>query len=109
MYLDSVNSFFSFSIDNRVVASEADWPDSYKVNRYVQNFKSNDSKDARGALSDFKRFPTWMWRNHQVADFVEWLREHNDELETKGKAERSENGWNRYNKVSYIVQFVFLF
>src|ERR1700694_5012741 len=30
------------------------------------------------ALGDFKRFPTWMWRNADVLDFVGWLREHND-------------------------------
>ncbi|CAG8441537.1 9622_t:CDS:10 [Funneliformis caledonium] len=84
--------------DFTVVACEADWPDTYKVNRYVQNFKSNDSKDAREALSDFKRFPTWMWRNYQIADFVEWLKKHNDELEAKAKAEQGEEEWNRYNK-----------
>ena len=46
------------------MACEADWPDTYKINRYVQNFKLNDSKDAHEALSDYKKLPTWMWRNH---------------------------------------------
>src|SRR5437868_4881393 len=30
-------------------------------------------------LSDFQRFPTWMWRNTEVRDFVDWLREYNRE------------------------------
>jgi erythromycin esterase-like protein len=59
------------------VAVEADWPDAYRVNRYVRN-ESND-RDANEALLDFKRFPQWMWRNTDVIDFVEWMRAHNKE------------------------------
>ena len=43
------------------VVVEADWPDAYRVNRYVRN--ENDDHDAEEALNGFKRFPTWMWRN----------------------------------------------
>jgi erythromycin esterase-like protein/predicted phosphoribosyltransferase len=60
------------------VAVEADWPDAYRVNRYVRG--ASDDADASEALSDFKRFPVWMWRNTVVRDFVEWLREWNDSL-----------------------------
>ena len=60
------------------VAVEADWPDAFRVNRYVRGL--SDDKDADEALSGFKRFPTWMWRNTVVVDFVEWLREFNDAL-----------------------------
>jgi erythromycin esterase-like protein len=58
------------------VAVEADWPDAYRVNRYVLG-QSNDV-DAAAALSDFRRFPAWMWRNTDVVRFVEWLRARND-------------------------------
>jgi erythromycin esterase-like protein len=58
------------------VAVEADWPDAYRVNRYVQNDNTEDS-DAYAALSGFQRFPTWMWRNTVVLDFVDWLRDFN--------------------------------
>ncbi len=57
------------------VAVEADWPDAYRVNRYVRGLGDDASADA--ALADFKRFPAWMWRNTVVLEFVEWLREHN--------------------------------
>jgi erythromycin esterase-like protein len=60
------------------VAVEADWPDAFRVNRYVRGI--SDDKDADKALSGFKRFPTWMWRNTVVQDFIEWLREYNDSL-----------------------------
>jgi erythromycin esterase-like protein len=65
----------------RAVVVEADWPDAYRVNRYVRHQSSDDS--AVRALDDFKRFPTWMWRNADVVAFVEWLREHNDGLPTE--------------------------
>jgi erythromycin esterase-like protein len=58
------------------VAVEADWPDAYRVNRYVQG-RSLD-EDAEAALSGFRRFPQWMWRNADVLDFVGWLRAYND-------------------------------
>src|SRR5215213_6912079 len=58
------------------VAAEADWPDAYRVHRYALG-RSADST-AQDALGDFKRFPTWMWRNTEVLKFVEWLREYNE-------------------------------
>lgn len=58
------------------VAVEADWPDAHRVGRYVLG-RSGDP-DAAAALSDFRRFPAWMWRNTAVVGFVEWLRARND-------------------------------
>jgi erythromycin esterase-like protein/predicted phosphoribosyltransferase len=57
------------------VAVEGDWPDAYRVNRYVQSAGSDDAVEA---LRDFRRFPAWMWRNADVLDFVGWLRTHNE-------------------------------
>jgi erythromycin esterase-like protein len=66
------------------VAVEADWPDALRVNAYV-NGRGADA-DAEQALSGFLRFPTWMWRNADVLDFVGWLRERNADVpsETAG-------------------------
>src|SRR6266480_1832530 len=60
------------------VAVEADWPDAYRVNRYVRGL--NDDATAREALAGFKRFPVWMWRNTDVLNFIEWLRQYNNTL-----------------------------
>ncbi len=60
------------------VAVEADWPDAYRVNRYVRGV--GEDAESVEALAGFKRFPTWMWRNADVLDFVGWLRAHNDAL-----------------------------
>ncbi|WP_248959224.1 erythromycin esterase family protein [Sphaerisporangium perillae] len=60
------------------VAVQADWPDAYRVNRYVHG-RTQDAT-AEEALRDFRGFPSWMWRNMVVLEFVEWLREHNDRI-----------------------------
>ncbi|MEX2031539.1 MAG: erythromycin esterase family protein, partial [Dehalococcoidia bacterium] len=58
------------------IAVEGDWPDSYRVNRYIMGMSADTHAEA--ALSDFRRFPAWMWRNQDVLHFVEWLRARND-------------------------------
>lgn len=65
------------------VAVEADWPDAYRVNRYVQDMSQETS--ATEALADFRRFPQWMWRNAEVLDFVGRLRAYNDALPPRAK------------------------
>jgi erythromycin esterase-like protein len=60
------------------VLVEADWPDASRVNRYVHGI--GDDPDADGALSGFRRFPQWMWRNTDIVNLVEWMRRHNKSL-----------------------------
>ncbi|MGI8467127.1 MAG: erythromycin esterase family protein [Pyrinomonadaceae bacterium] len=60
------------------VAVEADFPDAYRVNRFARG--AGRDKTAEESLTDFQRFPLWMWRNLDVLDFVLWLRAHNDKL-----------------------------
>lgn len=57
------------------VAVEADFPDAYRINRYVHG--AGKDKTALAALGDFQRFPLWMWRNKVVSDFIEWLKDFN--------------------------------
>ena len=57
------------------VALEADWPDAYRVNRYVRG--EGADHDAEESLRDFRRFPSWMWRNTAFLDFAGWLRDYN--------------------------------
>lgn len=59
------------------VAAEADWPDAYRANCFARG--RSDDRDADAALSGFKRFPAWMWRNTVAADFIDWLRNYNRE------------------------------
>jgi erythromycin esterase-like protein len=65
------------------VAVEADWPDAWRVNRYVRG--DGTDADAAEALGDFRRFPQWMWRNAVILDFVGWLRSLNEETGGAGR------------------------
>ena len=65
-----------------IVAVEADWPDAARVDAYVRHRPVPDGDDAA-----FERFPTWMWRNEEVADFVIWMRDHNRDRPEEGRAE----------------------
>ena len=64
-----------------ILAVEADWPDAAAVDRYVRHLPARPD-----AEPPFQRFPTWMWRNTDVAQFVEWLRKQNWDLEAERRA-----------------------
>ncbi|KZF21411.1 hypothetical protein L228DRAFT_249225 [Xylona heveae TC161] len=65
------------------IAIEADWPDAKSLDRYVRLSPSTKSKELQPI---FKRFPTWMWRNQEVHEFLEWLRGRNAKLPVERRA-----------------------
>src|SRR3954463_3201333 len=62
-------------LDFNAVVVEADWPDADRVNRWAQG-RSDDGSPSH-ALRGFRRFPTWMWRNTAVVEFLSWLKKRN--------------------------------
>lgn len=58
------------------IAVEGDWPDCYRVNRYVKGM-NDGGKSAQDVLHAFERWPTWMWANREVVSLIEWLCTHN--------------------------------
>jgi erythromycin esterase-like protein len=78
------------------VAIEGDWPAAYRVNQFVQG-ASNGPTTARKSLNDFKRFPTWMWRNKVVLDFITWLHDHNADKKALGATTISFLGLDLYS------------
>lgn len=63
------------------VAVEGDWPDCFEVNRWVKGLVEGPDR-AADVLVGFERWPTWMWANREVAEFLDWLRDHNSRLPT---------------------------
>lgn len=59
-----------------IIGVEGDWPDCYRVNRYVKR-RPDAGASAEAVLHAFDRWPTWMWANREVAAFAEWLRDFN--------------------------------
>ncbi|MDF2440642.1 MAG: hypothetical protein JWN98_1626 [Abditibacteriota bacterium] len=66
------------------IAVEGDWPDAYRVNQWVRGLGSD--ANAEQALSNFGRFPRWMWRNTDVRDMLQWLRQHNAQRPAASRA-----------------------
>jgi erythromycin esterase len=67
-----------------LIAVEGDWPDCYRVNRYVKGMPGA-GESARDVLHAFERWPTWMWANEEFVSLAEWLREHNEPLPEEKK------------------------
>jgi erythromycin esterase-like protein len=64
-----------------IVAVEADWPDAARIDRHVRHRGAGEHQEKA-----FARFPTWMWRNEEVASFVDWLRRRNEGLPMERRA-----------------------
>lgn len=60
----------------RSVAVESDWPDAYRVNRFLHGVGTRDA-DAIDCLGSYRRYPIWMWRNTNVVDFLSWAKSFN--------------------------------
>ncbi len=65
-----------------IVAAEADWPDAAAFDRYVRHHPPGPA----GQPPPFTRFPVWMWRNEETANFLEWLRTWNGEQPEERRA-----------------------
>jgi erythromycin esterase len=58
------------------IAVEGDWADCYEINRFVKGYR-NSSASAHDVLRVFRRWPTWMWANFEMAGFMRWLKGYN--------------------------------
>jgi erythromycin esterase len=67
------------------IAVEGDWPDCYRVNRYVKGNDHSD-KSPQELIRTFNRWPTWMWGNWEIVSLVEWMKKYNALPSAKKKA-----------------------
>ncbi|PLR80165.1 protein-L-isoaspartate O-methyltransferase [Bacillus canaveralius] len=67
-----------------IIAVEGDWPSCMEVTRYIKGYDQR-YESAKHALQSFNRWPTWMWANEEIADFAEWLKDHNSSLPDRQK------------------------
>jgi protein-L-isoaspartate(D-aspartate) O-methyltransferase len=85
-----------------IIAAEADWPDAARIDHHV--------RDRDLPLSDwqaFSRFPTWMWRNREVREFVDWLREHNAGLPHERRARFAGlDLYGLYNSIAEVLGYL---
>jgi len=92
------------------VAVEADWPDTYEVNRFVRGISErSDAKEslAKASLEGFKRFPTWMWRNVDVLNFITWLHNYNaEQLENDRVGFYGLDLYSLYNSIHAVIEYL---
>ncbi|KAI1471701.1 putative erythromycin esterase [Daldinia caldariorum] len=74
------------------VAIESDWPDARAIDQYV---RQHPRRSEGVPIRVFDHFPRWMWRNTEVQEFVDWLREHNAKLPMSQRT--SFNGLDLYS------------
>jgi erythromycin esterase-like protein len=67
------------------VAVEGDWPDCYRLNRFVKGYDT-ENKSAFKVLQSFNRWPTWMWANWEIMALANWMQRHNEGLPANKKA-----------------------
>lgn len=84
------------------VAIEGDWPDAARIDHYVRHAEYPPSE-----WTAFARFPTWMWRNQETADFVEWLRRHNGSVDPNHRvAFHGLDLYSLYNSIRAVLNYL---
>ena len=86
------------------VVVEADWPDADRANRWAQG--RSDDESAEAALGGFRRFPTWMWRNTVVVDFLSWLRAHNEAAQRAPTVFHGMDLYSLYASMDAVVKYL---
>ncbi|HHQ13666.1 MAG TPA: protein-L-isoaspartate(D-aspartate) O-methyltransferase [Chromatiales bacterium] len=85
-----------------LVAVEADWPDASRIDHYVRDLDVPPAE-----WQAFARFPTWMWRNTEVAGFVDWLREHNAALAPEQRVRFSGlDLYSLYTSIDMVLKYL---
>jgi erythromycin esterase len=67
------------------IAVEGDWPDAYRVNRFVKGYETGH-RNAVEVLQNFSRWPTWMWANWEMVALANWMKEFNKSKPANKKA-----------------------
>lgn len=82
------------------VTIEGDWPDSYQINRYIHQQQYTNAVEA---LAAFDRFPTWMWRNVPMIQFIDWLHKYNQEQSSNKVSFYGLDLYSLYRSVDAVI------
>jgi protein-L-isoaspartate(D-aspartate) O-methyltransferase len=84
------------------IAIEGDWPDAARIDHYVRHAETPPSE-----WTAFARFPTWMWRNQEVRNFVDWLRARNADVEAdKRVAFHGLDLYSLFNSIRSVLNYL---
>jgi protein-L-isoaspartate(D-aspartate) O-methyltransferase len=84
------------------VAIEGDWPDAARIDHFVRHREYRPSEWVA-----FARFPTWMWRNNEVREFVDWLRDHNSSIKPGLRvAFHGLDLYSMYDSIRFVLKYL---
>lgn len=84
------------------IAIEGDWPDAARIDHYVRHREYPPSEWVA-----FARFPSWMWRNNEVRDFVDWLRGYNASMEPGRRvAFHGLDLYSMYDSIRFVLRYL---
>jgi protein-L-isoaspartate(D-aspartate) O-methyltransferase len=84
------------------VAIEGDWPDAARIDHFVRHREYPPSEWVA-----FARFPTWMWRNNEVREFVDWLRDYNASLKSELRvAFHGLDLYSMYDSIRFVLRYL---
>jgi len=86
------------------VCIEGDWPDAHRVDDFVKGRGEDRTPD--DALGGFERFPTWMWRNEVVRDFVGWLRKYNGKRGSRPVSFLGLDLYSMFGSISAVLKYL---
>lgn len=55
-----------------IVALEADWADTYRLNNLLTGIKK-DSSEVVALLKQYDRWPQWLWANEEFVNMLQWM------------------------------------
>jgi len=68
-----------------IIALEADWPDATSIDNFIRR-PHTPGKQPGSTNKPFTDFPSWMWKNHSVKEFVNWLKDYNRRFNSADQA-----------------------
>ena len=84
------------------VAIEGDWPDAARIDHFVRHREYPPSEWVA-----FARFPTWMWRNNEVREFVDWLRDYNASIKPELRvAFHGLDLYSMYDSIRFVLTYL---
>ena len=65
------------------VCVASDCPGAYRIERYARG--GGDVTEAIDSLEDLRQIPAWLWRNAEMLEWIDWLREYNAAARVRGR------------------------
>lgn len=89
-----------------VIASQGDWPEGCRINKFIKNLTDPDVK-ASDVLKSLQSWPAWLWANKELSTFMDWLQTYNATLPSdKSISFFGLDGYSLWRSLESILEFL---